>query len=85
MGSLGLSSLFHLPIDRTSKGLNQTNLTRKDYQNFTGNPPSASIVVNRLLLSMSQNLIMKSSPAAKNRFLVVSNFTTPPERFARPL
>jgi len=33
---------------------------------------------------MSQNLIWNSSPAAKNLFLVVSNCTTPKERFLKP-
>lgn len=38
-----------------------------------------------LLLSISQNLTRNSSPAAKKRFLVVSNWTTPSERFLKPL
>lgn len=37
-----------------------------------------------LVLSISQNFIWNSSPAAKKRFLVVSNCTTPNERFLKP-
>uniref|UniRef100_A0A2P2LW27 Uncharacterized protein n=1 Tax=Rhizophora mucronata TaxID=61149 RepID=A0A2P2LW27_RHIMU len=50
-----------------------------------GNSQSASIVVNKLALSMSQSLTMNSSPTAKNLFLVVSNCTTPTDRFPRPI
>uniref|UniRef100_A0A2P2LW39 Uncharacterized protein n=1 Tax=Rhizophora mucronata TaxID=61149 RepID=A0A2P2LW39_RHIMU len=49
-----------------------------------GNPPSASILVNGLPLSISQNFTMPSSPTAKNLFLVVSNCTIPTDRLPRP-
>ncbi len=50
----------------------------------TSKEPSASMVVSRLVLSISQNLIRNSSPAAKKRFRVVSNCTTPVDRLRKP-
>ena len=40
---------------------------------LTESPPSQSTVISMLVLSMSQNLTRNSSPAAKKRFLVMSN------------
>ena len=60
-------------------------VTEKKGKILTGSPPSQSVVVSTLLLSISQNLTRNSSPAAKKRFLVVSNWTTPSERFLKPL
>lgn len=51
---------------------------------LTGRPPSASLLVKSWVLSISQNLTEKSSPAAKNLFFVVSNCTTPNDRFLKP-
>lgn len=51
----------------------------------TCSPPSASVLVRGLTLSMSQNMICPSSPAAKKRFWVVSNCMTPLDFFLNPL
>ena len=48
-------------------------VTEKKGKILTASPPSQSVVVSMLLLSISQNLTRNSSPAAKKRFLVVSN------------
>ena len=52
---------------------------------MTCSPPSASVLVRGLTLSISQNFIWLSSPAAKKRFWVVSNCTTPFDFFLNPL
>ena len=51
---------------------------------LTRSPPSASVLVRMLTLSMSQNFIWLSSPTAKKRFWVVSNWTTPADFFLNP-
>jgi hypothetical protein len=67
------------------KAFSMGSVDNKTKKELTGSPPSQSVVVSILVLSMSQNLTRNSSPAAKKRFLVVSNWTTPSDRFLNPL
>uniref|UniRef100_A0A7C8ZN40 Uncharacterized protein n=1 Tax=Opuntia streptacantha TaxID=393608 RepID=A0A7C8ZN40_OPUST len=72
-----------IPLSLVDTASNIPSLLNRT-QGEAGNPPSASMVVKILTLSMSQNLMTNSSPAARNLFRVVSNWTTPTDLLPRP-